>query len=110
MSERVQLDPEGLRRAATQFDGVADDARRLLDTLKTACTGRGEPWGDDHNGEKFADGEKGYKKNRDNTFESLSTLVDVLHKNADNLRDSAKTFEQNERELAKKKENAPGRK
>lgn len=100
MGKPVELEPEGLRRAANGFDDVADRTKKLLDTLKSSSDSKGEPWGDDHAGEKFADGEKGYKKNRDNTFSSVSTLVDVLRQNAKNLRDSATMFEENEHELA----------
>ncbi|WP_433663166.1 type VII secretion target [Nocardia sp. CA-128927] len=96
MSKPVEIKPEGLRRAATEFDDVADRAKKVLDALKGSSESKGEPWGDDHAGEKFADGEKGYKKNRDGTFSSLSSLVGVFQDNAKNLRDSAKTFEENE--------------
>ncbi|MFI7004418.1 WXG100 family type VII secretion target [Nocardia sp. NPDC050175] len=96
MDKPVEIKPEGLRRAATEFDDVADRAQKVLDRLKGASESKGEPWGHDHAGEKFADGEKGYKKNRDGTFSSLSSLVGVFKDNAKNLRDSAKTFEENE--------------
>ncbi|WP_405162022.1 type VII secretion target [Nocardia sp. NBC_01499] len=104
MSKPVEIKPDGLRRAATGFDEVADRAKKVLDNLKSSSESKGEPWGDDHAGERFANGDKGYKKNRDNTFTSLSTLVDVFHSNAKNLRDSATTFEENEKEMANAKE------
>ncbi|KAA8884323.1 hypothetical protein F3087_34470 [Nocardia colli] len=104
MSKPVEIKPEGLRRAATEFDDVADRAKKVLDRLKSASESKGEPWGHDHAGEKFADGEKGYKKNRDGTFSSLSSLVGVFQDNAKNLRDSAKTFEENEQAALRPRE------
>ncbi|MFC9436032.1 WXG100 family type VII secretion target [Nocardia sp. NPDC057030] len=104
MDKPVEIKPEGLRRAATEFDDVADRAKQVLDRLKTASESKGEPWGHDHAGEKFADGEKGYKKNRDGTFSSLSSLVGVFQDNAKNLRDSAKTFEENEQAALRARE------
>ncbi|MFI5776866.1 WXG100 family type VII secretion target [Nocardia sp. NPDC051570] len=106
MDKPVEINPQGLRSAATEFDGAAADAKKLLETLKSAAESKGEPWGDDKSGKKFADGEKGYKKNRDNTFESLSGLVGVLTQNANNLRDTAATFEKNEQEAGKSRRNA----
>ncbi|PXX57608.1 uncharacterized protein YukE [Nocardia tenerifensis] len=99
MSKPVKVEPEGLRRAAADFDDVADRTKRLLDTLKGSSDSKGEAWGGDHAGDKFANGEKGYKKNRDNTFTALTNLVSVFEANAKNLRDSAKVFEENEQKL-----------
>ncbi|WP_433193052.1 WXG100 family type VII secretion target [Nocardia sp. CA-107356] len=93
----VEVKPDGIRRAAHEFDDVADTTKRLLETLKSASESKGEPWGGDKAGRKFADGEKGYKKNRDNTVESLSKVVEVFRQNATNLRDTATMYEENER-------------
>ncbi|WP_063038578.1 WXG100 family type VII secretion target [Nocardia pseudovaccinii] len=99
----VEVKPDGIRRAASEFDGVADTTKKLLDTLKAASESKGEPWGGDKAGRKFADGEQGYKKNRDNTVESLSKVVEVFRQNATNLRDTATMYEENERRAS----NAP---
>ena len=100
MSQPVELNPEGLRVAAGEFDGVADMTKKLLETLKNVSGSEGEPWGDDKAGHKFADGDKGYLANRDGSFTSLSNLVQTFQDNATNLRDAAKTFEDNERKAA----------
>ena len=97
MSDPIEIHPDGLRKSAVEFDGVADTTKGILDKLKSAAAAHGEPWGDDKNGKKFAECDKGYLKNRDGTFDSLSKLVEVFQDNANNLRDTAKTFEDNEK-------------
>ncbi|MGF6880743.1 uncharacterized protein YukE [Nocardia sp. GAS34] len=96
MTEPVSINPEGLRNAANQFDAISDTTRQILNTLTGGCNAEGEPWGDDKAGKKFSEGDKGYIANRDGTFKNLGQLVDLFGQNRDNLRDSAKTFEQNE--------------
>lgn len=100
MTDSVEINPDGLRQAAVEFGVVADITRRILTDLQSDCEGRGEPWGDDKAGREFADGEKGYKANRDSTFTSLTGLVTVFGDNAVNLRDSANNFEANENEVS----------
>src|SRR6266568_8269061 len=99
MSEPVSINPDGLRNAANQFDDISDTTRRILNTLTGGCNAEGEPWGDDKAGKKFSEGSQGYLANRDGTFKSLGQLVDLFGQNRDNLRDSAKTFEQNESQV-----------
>ncbi|WP_024804326.1 WXG100 family type VII secretion target [Nocardia sp. BMG51109] len=93
MSDPVEVDPEGLRRAADEFEDIADRTRSILDTLRGNAESKGEPWGHDKTGKQFAEGEKGYLAGRDNTFDSLKNLVTVFDDNATNLRDSATQFE-----------------
>ncbi|WP_405162042.1 hypothetical protein OG203_37920 [Nocardia sp. NBC_01499] len=98
MSKTVKIEPDGFRRAAANFDDLADQAKKLLETLKSNTSSKGEAWGDDKSGKKFAEGDKGYKKGRDGTFASLAAFVDVFAQNAKNLRDSAQLYEDNERQ------------
>lgn len=98
MSEPVELNPDGLRKAATEFDDVSASTKALLDRLQSSSGAKGAPWGDDKNGKRFAEGDKGYITNRDGMFNTLSQLVTVFTDNANNLRDSANTFEQNEKD------------
>ncbi len=100
MTQPVGINPDGMRSAAAEFDDEADHVQNILDTLQTSSASKGEPWGNDKAGKQFADGDKGYKANRDNTFNSLSKLVQTLHDNADNLRDAAKSFEDNETQVS----------
>ncbi|MFC8042852.1 hypothetical protein [Nocardia sp. NPDC057353] len=93
MSQSVEIDPDGVRRAARQFEEVAAATRILLETLEQACNSRGEPWGDDKPGHQFADGEKGYLANRDSCFTTLGGLIEVFEANAVNLADTAHAFE-----------------
>ncbi len=97
MSEPVELNPDGLRKAATEFDEVSATTKSILDKLQSSTAAKGAPWGDDKNGKRFAEGDKGYITNRDGMFHTLSQLVSVFTDNANNLRDSAKTFEDNEK-------------
>ncbi|MGF6885539.1 uncharacterized protein YukE [Nocardia sp. GAS34] len=98
MNEPIKVEPDGLRRSATNFDDLAEKTKQLLDTLKSSLGSKGDAWGDDKIGSKFADGDKGFKKNRDNTFDSLSKVADVFQQNAKNLRDSATMYEKNEQQ------------
>ncbi|UGT60091.1 hypothetical protein [Nocardia asteroides] len=100
MSQSVEIDPDGVRRAAAGFEEVANTTQHILDTLSHACSSKGEPWGDDKAGNQFAEGEKGYRVNRDGVFDTLSQLVGVFQANATNLRDAALTFEVNEEQVA----------
>ncbi len=97
MTEPIEIHPDGLRTAAGEFDGIADTTNSILNTLKSAAAAKGDPCGDDENGKKFAEGDKGYLTNRDGTFDSLAKLAQVFQDNANNLRDAAKTFEDNEK-------------
>lgn len=96
MSEPVNINPEGLRNAANQFDAISDTTRQILNRLTSGASAEGEPWGNDKAGKRFSEGEKGYIANRDGTFKSLGQLADLFGQNRDNLKDSAKTFEENE--------------
>jgi uncharacterized protein YukE len=96
MTDPIEVNTDGLRKAAGEFDDVADTTTRILDTLKSASAARGAPWGGDKNGKSFADGDKGYLTNRDSTFDSMSKLVGVFQDNANNLRDAAQNFDDNE--------------
>ncbi|MFI6044585.1 WXG100 family type VII secretion target [Nocardia sp. NPDC051321] len=99
MNKPIKIEPDGLRRSADNFDELADKAKKLLETLKSSTSSKGEAWGGDKSGKKFAEGEKGYKKGRDNTFESLGAIAGVFEENAKNFRDSAKIYEENEQRL-----------
>jgi uncharacterized protein YukE len=100
MNQPIEVKPDGLRNAANDFDDLAEKTRQLLETLRSSTGSEGDAWGDDKAGHKWADGDKGYIKNRDNTFDSLSQVADVFAENAKNLRDSATLYEQNEQEAA----------
>ncbi|RDI68220.1 WXG100 family type VII secretion target [Nocardia pseudobrasiliensis] len=97
MDQHIELNPDGLRAAAADFDDVTDWLGKIRKILEDSTGALGEAWGHDKAGKKFADGPKGYKAGRDNSFKSLSQLADVLEQNANNLRDAAKVFEENER-------------
>ncbi|MFD6158124.1 WXG100 family type VII secretion target [Nocardia sp. NPDC060256] len=97
MAKPIKVEPDGLRNSATDFEAVADKTKKILETLKSSTSSKGEAWGDDKSGKKFAEGDKGYKKGRDNVFEALANVSEVFAQNGENLRDSAKIHEENER-------------
>ncbi|MEV6771280.1 hypothetical protein AB0N05_21935 [Nocardia sp. NPDC051030] len=68
MAGKVEVDPELLRQAGTKTANVTDRFKSVLTRLESAIDGKGEPWGDDTYGEKFANGEdgKGYTAAREN--------------------------------------------
>ncbi|WP_083913186.1 WXG100 family type VII secretion target [Nocardia concava] len=76
MTGRVEVDPELQRVAAAKAGQITDRIRAVLTGLESASDGKGEPWGDDEYGERFAkgDGANGYVSSREN----LTTLVDKL--------------------------------
>lgn len=45
MNDRVELNPDGLRRSANEFDDLADKTKKLLETLKSSSGSKGEAWG-----------------------------------------------------------------
>ncbi|MCM6776074.1 type VII secretion target [Nocardia sp. CDC159] len=102
MTQTVHVDLAGIRKAATEFEAVADKTRTTLNTLRAAAEGKGEPWGNDHGGEQFANGDRGYKAGRDRMYGVLGNLVQVFADNAKNLRDAAQTFETNESNLSRR--------
>ncbi len=99
-NEPVSVNPDGLTNAANQFDAIADTTQHILNTLKSTTSSEGQPWGDDKSGKTFADGEKGYVSNANNTFSSLASLVGVFQQNASNLKDTVSTFEKNEADMS----------
>jgi uncharacterized protein YukE len=97
MTDPIKIQPDGLRKAASEFDDVAHTADNIRNTLQSVTAARGEPWGHDTSGNAFADGPKGYKAGRDNMFHTLTQLVQLIEGNATNLRDTAQIFENNEK-------------
>jgi uncharacterized protein YukE len=96
MSQPIGINPDGLRKAANQFDDISHITQNIVNNLVAGCSGEGEPWGDDKAGKKFSEGASGYIANRDGTFKNLNQLVGIFGQNRDNLRQSATTFEQSD--------------
>src|SRR6478752_5459316 len=49
-----QVDPAGMRSAASQIDGAGSLAARIIQTLQQQLAGLGQPWGTDDLGQSFA--------------------------------------------------------
>lgn len=81
MAGNIEVDPELLRQAAAKTASVTDSIRAVLTKLESAIDGKGQPWGDDIYGTRFAEGEggNGYTAARDN----LAKLTDDTVSNSD---------------------------
>ncbi|RDI46466.1 WXG100 family type VII secretion target [Nocardia mexicana] len=93
MVDRIELDPAKLREAAAEFEDIAERCRRTVDKLQDAIQSRGQVWGDDKIGEKFAKGEQGYESGRDNMIEAIDGRISLLNDNANQIRQAAEEFE-----------------
>ncbi|MCX5213455.1 hypothetical protein OG689_30020 [Kitasatospora sp. NBC_00240] len=87
--------PEQYRAAASPVLAASDRLSRLylgLDEYLTSMNAT-EPWGGDHAGEQFAQGEKGYLAYSAATLKGLKTLAPALHRIAEGLKAMAQNYE-----------------
>ena len=93
MAGRVEVDPEQLRRAAQLAEDlgnqIGEAAQRLDTALDGVESGANQPWGDDHMGKKFSEGEKGYRASRKNLQDGLDGIAQIFCDIADGQRDAA---------------------
>ncbi|RDI64529.1 hypothetical protein [Nocardia pseudobrasiliensis] len=59
MADKLEVDAQRFRTAATKTGDVRDKVTTILDTLQRAIDSRGTPWGNDSIGDQFANGEGG---------------------------------------------------
>lgn len=85
----VYADPDGMRKAAKDFEAATDEIAKILKKLTTATESRGTCWGDDKTGREFANGPKGYLAGRDNLFDSLDNNADRIGEQMRELRKAA---------------------
>lgn len=83
-AERVEVDPEQLRRASeltgelsTKVTTIAEKLRNTLGGIESDAATM--PWGDDKRGRKFAEGEKGYQAARNNLLDGATGAARTLH-------------------------------
>ncbi|MRH92846.1 hypothetical protein GFY24_36430 [Nocardia sp. SYP-A9097] len=64
MADRVEIHADLLNSAGNKTADIRDRINAVLAKLSSALDGRGEPWGDDELGERFAAGQSGYLASR----------------------------------------------
>ncbi|MGW5139209.1 hypothetical protein ACWEPH_09055 [Nocardia beijingensis] len=93
-ADRVEIDPEKLRRASeltgelsTKVTTIAEKLRNTLGGIESDATTM--PWGDDKRGRKFAEGEKGYQAARNNLLDGATGAARTLHDMSEGQREAA---------------------
>ncbi|MCD0484208.1 hypothetical protein LO771_17860 [Streptacidiphilus sp. ASG 303] len=86
--------------AAGPLQAVADRISELYTSLNGYLSGLDAPWGDDHAGHQFADGEKGYVKFAADTLEGLKSLPEGLRNTAEGLKAMAENYTATEEGIA----------
>ncbi|WP_067473647.1 hypothetical protein [Nocardia amamiensis] len=93
-TDRVEVDPQKLRRASeqtaelsTKVTAIADRLRNTLAGIESDATTM--PWGDDKRGRKFAQGDKGYQAARKNLLDGAAGAAQTLDDMSDGQRQAA---------------------
>ncbi|MBB5917403.1 hypothetical protein BJY24_006315 [Nocardia transvalensis] len=88
MAEELKVNPDQLAEAGRSTEEVANRMKTTMARLRDTLAGlesdsANQPWGNDKQGKKFADGDKGYKKARTNLLDGgdafTKTLFDFGH-------------------------------
>ncbi|HEU5332018.1 MAG TPA: WXG100 family type VII secretion target [Actinocrinis sp.] len=85
-----QVDPAGMRSAASQIDGAGSLAARIIQTLQQQLAGLGQPWGTDDLGQSFA---QQYVKPSQDGLDALGSVGAGLQGVAQNLSAMADNYE-----------------
>jgi uncharacterized protein YukE len=93
VSDYLAVDPDALAKNAPHVRAFSDQMRNVVTRLQGRLDSLGDCWGDDPMGKAFA---TNYLNPRDQMFDGLSGLVDVLDSTADGLETMAKGFTQTE--------------
>ncbi|GAA2279439.1 hypothetical protein GCM10010430_76770 [Kitasatospora cystarginea] len=91
----IKISPEQYRTASSPMSAAADRVSQLylgLDGFLTSMNAT-SPWGKDHAGEQFAEGEKGYLAYSAATLKGLKNLPAALHRVAEGLKTMAQNYE-----------------
>ncbi|RDI44705.1 hypothetical protein [Nocardia mexicana] len=94
MADNLEVDPEKLRDSARLTEEAANRMKAVVGTLRATLASlesdsANQPWGNDKQGKKFADGDKGYKKARTNLLDGGDGATKALFDFADGQRDAA---------------------
>ncbi|MET7768373.1 hypothetical protein [Nocardia sp. NPDC005366] len=94
MADRVEVDPQQLRRASeltaelsTKITATADRLRNALAGIESDATTA--PWGNDKRGKKFAEGDKGYQAARKNLLDGATGAAQALHDMSEGQREAS---------------------
>ncbi|MFB7668754.1 WXG100 family type VII secretion target [Kitasatospora sp. NPDC056138] len=91
----IRVSPEQYRTASSPMSAAAERVSELylsLDEFLTSMNAT-SPWGKDHAGEQFAEGEKGYLAYSAATLKGLKNLPAALHRIAEGLKTMAQNYE-----------------
>ncbi|MFJ6213501.1 WXG100 family type VII secretion target [Streptomyces sp. NPDC092296] len=86
--------------AAGPLLAVADQLSELYSSLNGFLSGLQTPWGDDHAGHQFADGDQGYIKYSADTLTGLQTLPEGLRNVAEGMKAMAQNYSSVEEAIA----------
>ncbi|MEV0293211.1 hypothetical protein [Nocardia sp. NPDC050710] len=78
MADNLKVYEDRLRKAGGKTGDVRDRINSVLLQLEAAIANRGEPWGDDKIGDRFANGDSGYKKSRDGLTDSTENMAETF--------------------------------
>ncbi|GAB2532403.1 hypothetical protein [Nocardia heshunensis] len=81
MTDRLEVDPGQLRKAAARTAAIEQKITTALATLKAHLDSRNSPWGNDNYGHKFADdadSKPGYLTMRDNLLKGTQSMADTF--------------------------------
>ncbi|MFI6870183.1 type VII secretion target [Nocardia sp. NPDC050406] len=85
MAEKIVVDPQHLRTAATTADEIRDRLSALAADARLAAAAGSAAWGDDKFGSKFADGAEGFAEGSGNMATSADTMATTFGKLAEGL-------------------------
>lgn len=100
MTGNVTVDPEALRAAASRATDLQGRVAEIVDTLTSTLQSHGAPWGDDHYGREFAEGDNGYLAVHKNLISGGQTMVTSLSDLATGQNDAADSLQGTDRASA----------
>ncbi|MBO0878947.1 MAG: hypothetical protein J2P17_00885 [Mycobacterium sp.] len=101
MAEPIEVNADQLSDAACIPETTSEKIRYVVDTLWSTLAGLendgdNQPWGNDRNGKKFSDGDRGYKAIRNSLVTGGCDMADALQEFADGERSAAEEFKKAE--------------
>ncbi|WP_055586961.1 WXG100 family type VII secretion target, partial [Peterkaempfera griseoplana] len=91
-----QVVPEQYTAAVNPLHSMADQLSEMYTSLNSFLSQFDKPWGDDHAGKQFAEGDKGYIKYSTDILTVLKNLPKELRDTADGIKFMADNYEATE--------------
>ncbi|WP_377273848.1 hypothetical protein [Peterkaempfera sp. SMS 1(5)a] len=88
-----QVVPEQYTAAVSPLQSMADQLSEMYTSLNSFLSQFDKPWGDDHAGQQFAEGDTGYIKYSTDVLTVLKNLPDELRNTADGIKFMAENYE-----------------